>query len=90
VMEEVDWMAVFFGLGFLVLATIITVVVLTQVGSYSRARIARRQEDRFRELGERYEALARSAADHQERATAELAEIRERLSAIEKILREVE
>lgn len=89
-MDEVDWNGVFFGLGFLVLATVVLVVVLIQLGAFSKARISRRQEDEFRALSERYEALAVASTDTQQTAAAELTAIRGRLDEIERMLREVE
>ncbi len=89
-MDEVDWNGVFFGLGFLVLATVVLVVVLIQLGAFSRARISRRQEDEFQALSEKYEALAVESTDTQQTTVAELTAIRGRLDEIERMLREVE
>ena len=84
------WYGLFFGLGFFVLGTIILVVILIQVGAFSRARIARREKAEERELIGKYEELADQAAVHQQSASTELVAIRERLDAIETMLREVE
>ena len=89
-MDSLDWEAVIFGFGFMTLFTIVFVVILMQVGAFSRARIARKQEERFRTLGEQYESLAVRATDQQEKAAAELTGIRERLDAVERVLREVD
>jgi hypothetical protein len=88
-MNDDDLVGVLFGLGFLILATVVLVVVLIQVGAFSRARIARRDETRLQSLVDRYEQLASESTQHQGTASAELAVVRERLDAIEHMLREV-
>ncbi len=89
-MDEVDWNGVFFGLGFLILSTIVLVAVLIQVGAFSRARIARRTEEHFEQLMTSYRALADRSTAHIERASGDLADVRARLASIERLLREVE
>lgn len=84
------WYGLLFGLGSFVLGTVILVVILIQVGAFSRARIARREQSEERTLTDRYEELAHQAGQHQQSASAELVTIRERLDAIETMLREVE
>ncbi len=89
-MNDEDLVGVLFGLGFLILATVVLVVVLIQVGAFSRARIARRDEARLQSLVDKYEHLAAESTQHQGTAAAELTVVRERLDAIERMLREVE
>jgi Tfp pilus assembly protein PilO len=85
-----DWYGLIFGFGFLVLLTIVLVVILIQAGAFTRARIARREQAKELELVEKYETLAGQSTQHQATATTELTAIRERLDAIETLLREVE
>jgi hypothetical protein len=85
-----DWYGLIFGFGFLVLVTIVLVVILFQGGAFARARIARREKAQEQALVDRYEALSAESAEHQKTTSAELATIRERLDAIETMLREVE
>jgi len=89
-MNDDDLVGVLFGLGFLILATVVLVVVLIQVGAFSRARIARRDESQLQSLVDRYEQLASESTRVQATATAELTVVRERLDAIERMLREVD
>jgi hypothetical protein len=89
-MNDEDLVGVLFGLGFLILATVVLVVVLIQVGAFSRARITRRDETQLQSLVDRYEELATESTRHQGTASAELTVVRERLDAIERMLREVE
>ena len=60
-MDDVDWEGIFFGLGVLILGTVLVVAVLIQIGAFSRARIARRDDKELRAVVERYEQLAGSA-----------------------------
>ncbi|MGH3481180.1 MAG: hypothetical protein ACRDQD_30710 [Nocardioidaceae bacterium] len=85
-----DWYGLFFGLGFLILVTIILVVILIQIGAFTRARIARREQAQEQAMIDKYESLAGRSAQHQETTSAELTTIRERLDSIETMLREVE
>ena len=89
-MNDDDLVGVLFGLGFLILATVVLVVVLIQVGAFSRARITRRDERQLQSMVERYVQLASESAQHQGAATAELTAVRERLDAIERTLHEVD
>jgi tetrahydromethanopterin S-methyltransferase subunit G len=84
------WYGLVFGFGMLVLITVLVVVILHQGGAFARARIARRELAQDRALIERYESLVDQSAEHQKLASAELTAIRERLDAIEAMLREVE
>ena len=85
-----DWYGLIFGFGFLVLVTIVLVVILFQGGAFARARIARREKAQEQALLEKYETLATRTAEDQKTASVELTAIRERLDAIETMLREVE
>lgn len=89
-MDEVDWNGVFFGLGFLILATVVLVAILIQAGAFSRARIARKTEEHYERLMTSYRSLADRSTGHIERTSTELTEVRARLDAIERLLREVE
>jgi hypothetical protein len=89
-MEDTDWTGVIFGMGVLTLGTIILVVVLVVGERFYRARLGSREVDRVNKLVERYEETATSLARSQESAAGDLADLRERVTAIERILREVE
>ena len=54
------------------------------------AKIKAGQEDDLRQLVRRYEQLAENALDAQQRAAADLSEMRSRTASIEQILRTVE
>ncbi len=87
--EEIDWNGVIFGMGVLILGTIILVVVLVVAERFYRARAMRRDADRMVALLERYEKTTESTERHQQAAAAELSDVRTRIDSIERMLREV-
>lgn len=92
-MNEQDtefWYGLVFGFGGFALTAVVLVVILVQVGAFTRARMVRRDEARDQELIDKYEQLATQSQHAQESATTELAGMRQRLEAIERLLREVE
>lgn len=80
----------------IVILGVIVVVVILIGGTMSvylelrKAKIVAGQEDSLRQLVSRYEQLAENTLDAQQRAAADLAELRTRTAAIEHILRTVE
>jgi tRNA(Leu) C34 or U34 (ribose-2'-O)-methylase TrmL len=57
---------------------------------YRKAKIRAAQEGDLRQLVHRYEQLAEKTMDAQQRAAADVAELRSRTASIEQILRTVE
>jgi hypothetical protein len=55
-----------------------------------KTRMVARQEDDLRQLVRRYEHLAESTLDAQQRVAADVSELRSRATSIEQILRTVE
>ena len=88
--EQIDWNGVIFGMGVLILGTIILVVTLIVAERFYRARAQRQDMDRLVSLVQRYEQTTESNERHQKTAAAELTDIRTRLDSIERLLREVE
>jgi biopolymer transport protein ExbB/TolQ len=89
-MNDNDWTGVIFGMGVLILCTIILIVVLIVAERFYRARAQRQDLVKLTALVEKYEQTAAASADHQRSATADFAEMRTRLESIERLLREVE
>lgn len=89
-MEDIDWTGVIFGMGVLVLGTVILVVVLIVGERFYRARAQRQDLLRMHDLVERYERYADEAEKHQESVDTGLSDVRARLTEIERMLREVE
>jgi Tfp pilus assembly protein PilO len=57
---------------------------------YRKTKIASGQEDSMRQLVSRYEQLAETTLDAQQRVAADVSELRTRTASIEQILRTVE
>ncbi|WP_199423162.1 hypothetical protein [Actinotalea solisilvae] len=69
------------------------VVVITGVAAYlelRKAKIAAQQDEDLRQLVHRYERLAETTLDAQQRAATEVADLRARTTSIEQLLRTVE
>ena len=81
--------APFFAIMLLILFTIIIVVTLVQVFSTYRAKSNVMREEAYRKLSEQATAAEQKAVDEQKKITEALEEMRVRLAAIEKMLREV-
>lgn len=85
------------GMGFvlfiLMLITIVAVVVISQALKTSRARTTGRAEiardEAYRKLAEESIAVQRKMAEDQRKITNDLSEMKARINAIEKMLREV-
>ncbi len=92
--REIDWESVIFGvgfgLGFLILGTIILIVVIRQFGESRRAKMLVAREEAYRQLAERYDALQAEAAATQRQTLDELRALNQRTSSIETLLRSVE
>lgn len=84
------WISVIYGAGVLLLGTIILVVILILAGSFAKARVARRDEEKHEQLLQRYEDLARRLSDQQEGLAADTSDVRRRVTEIERMLREVD
>jgi hypothetical protein len=57
---------------------------------YRKTKLTANQEDAMRQLVSRYEKLAETTLDAQQRVAADVAELRSRTASIEQILRTVE
>ena len=57
---------------------------------YRKTKLVAAQEDALRQLVNRYEQLAENTLDAQQRAAADVSELRSRTASIEQILRTVE
>jgi len=88
-MSSDDLTGVIFGMGVLILGTIILVVVLMQAGRLINLRSQRTEDNRYAELTERYEALAVKVSGGQDASAEDLADIRTRVGEIERLLRDV-
>lgn len=83
-------MAVVFGFGFLVLLTVVAVVLTRAFVDYRKAKMTTDRERNLADLVTRFEGLAETTLDAQRRTATELAELRERITSVERILRSVD
>ncbi len=77
-----------FVFGLLVLLTVLIVVVLWQVFATKRAKLSVDRKEEYRTLAERSTAAQQSTAEEQRKISEDLGDLRTRVSAIEKLLRE--
>jgi hypothetical protein len=84
--QDITWPEVF---AFLVLVILVMALIATGLDIWKTKRKLG-QESGLRELVNRYEQLASSTMDAQQRTAADVAELRSRAASIEQILRTVE
>lgn len=85
-----DWPKVILILGLIFVAFLVFVSVFAIMGENRKTKIAAGGQEEIRQLVDRYEQLAEKTMDAQQRAAADIAELRSRTTAIEQILRSVE
>ena len=88
--DDTSWPQAIILLGVMVVVIIIIGGAFSTFLDLRKAKLVAEQEDSLRQLVRRYEQLAESTLDAQQRAAADLAELRSRTNAIEQILRTVE
>ncbi|ROO87776.1 hypothetical protein EDD29_5414 [Actinocorallia herbida] len=88
--EAIAWPEVTAFLGMFLIATILIGIVISSWLEARKQKLGAHQADDLRQLVQRFEQLAESTLDAQQRSAADLAELRSRTAAIEKILRSVE
>jgi hypothetical protein len=79
-----------FGLGVLVLGTIILVAVIRQAGAIWAAREASSRESEYKKLLAQATNYQRRSVAEQEKLASQLSEVTARLTSIERILQQVE
>ena len=77
------------GLGVLILGTIVLVVVIKYGSLIWQARAMAAGADQYREVAEQATAVQQRTAEVEEQIVRELGELRERVTSMEKLLREV-
>ncbi len=85
-----EWPTVILILGVLFTAFCVFVAVVSTRHEERKLRISTGQEEAVRKLIDRYEQLAATTLDAQQRTAADVAELRARATAIEQILRSVD
>ena len=84
-----EWPTVILILGVLFTAFCVFVAVVSTRHEERKLRISTGQEEAVRQLVDRYEQLAATTLDAQQRTAADVAELRARATAIENLLRSV-
>lgn len=77
------------GAAVLTLFTIILVTVIIQLSATWRAKVVLAREEEYRKLAEQATAASTSAAAAGQKLADDVAEIKARITSIEKLLREV-
>jgi hypothetical protein len=83
-------LSMFYPLILFVLITAIIVVVIWQGASIAKARMSVAREEAYRKLSEQAAGAEQISAEAQQKTAEALEDIRTRLAAIEKLLRDVE
>jgi anti-sigma-K factor RskA len=87
---ETTWPEAIIFLGVLLAAMFLIGIAVSGFLEFRKARMAARRDDDLRQLVRRYEHLAESTLDAQQRVAADVSELRSRATSIEQILRTVE
>ena len=77
-------------IGIVIMLTVLIGGVIAAFVQLRKAKITSGQEDDLRQLVRRYEHLAENTLDAQQRAAADVSELRSRTASIEQVLRSVE
>jgi ABC-type Fe3+-hydroxamate transport system substrate-binding protein len=88
-MEEIT-VGTLFGLGFMLLVTAVTVVVIWQVAVSIRARAAVSREQEYRRLADQAVATQEAAQRQLAELSDRMADIQARMASLERVLKEVE
>ena len=84
------WPETTFVLGSMALGVFVLLSILASWHEFRKMKITAMKDEEMRQLVRRYEQLAETTLDAQQRAAADVSELRSRASSIEQILRTVE
>jgi hypothetical protein len=88
--ESFTWPDAIALLGVLFAALFLIGIVVASIHEFRKLKISTAQQDELRQLVRRYEQLAETTLDSQQRVAADVSELRSRTASIEQILRTVE
>lgn len=88
--ESWTWPEVILILGLIALLLMAIGGAVASVQEWRKLKLVAKQEDDLRQLVHRYEQLAETTMDAQQRVAADVSELRSRTASIEQILRTVE
>ncbi|WP_028047701.1 hypothetical protein [Cellulomonas sp. URHE0023] len=84
------WPSAIFALGVLTLVVLLLLALISGAQELRKAKLRGADAEELRQLVQRYEQLATTTLDAQQRTAADVSELRSRTSSIEQILRSVE
>ena len=84
------WPEAIIFLGVLLAVLFLIGVAVARLLEFRKTKLLAAQDDNARQLARRYEQLAESTLDAQQRVAADVSELRSRATSIEQILRTVE
>ena len=87
---SVTWPEAVAAIGFFIAISVLIGGSIVAFVELRKAKVAAGQQDDLRQLVRRYEHLAENTLDAQQRAAADVSELRSRTASIEQILRSVE
>jgi hypothetical protein len=90
VVASTSWPEAIAALGFFAFLIVLIGGTIAGFVELRKAKLAALQQDDLRQLVNRYEKLAETTLDAQQRAAADVSELRSRTAAIEQILKTVE
>jgi hypothetical protein len=88
--DGASWPEAIIVIGVLLTVAFLIAIAVASVHEFRKTRITAQQEEALRQLVRRYEQLAASTLDAQQRLAADVSELRSRTVSIEKILRTVD
>lgn len=88
--EPTSWSEAGIAIASILMVTAVITVVVWQIFGTWRARMVVSREEAYRKLAEEATALQRRIAENQHRIAEELADLRTRMTAVERLPREVE
>ena len=88
--ESFTWPDAIALLGVLFAALFLIGIVVASINEFRKLKISTAQQDELRQLVRRYEQLAETTLDAQQRVAADVSELRSRTTSIEQILRTVD
>jgi ABC-type phosphate transport system auxiliary subunit len=87
---ETTWPEAIIFLGILLAVMLLIGIAVSGFLEFRKTKLLAAQEDNLRQLVRRYEQLAETTLDAQQRVAADVSELRSRTTSIEQILRTVE
>jgi ABC-type phosphate transport system auxiliary subunit len=88
--EETTWPQAMIFLGVLLTAIVLIGGAMATFLEFRKTKLVAAQEEQLRQLVRRYEQLAETTLDAQQRVAADVSELRSRTTSIEQVLRTVE